>query len=168
MKLPSEVTVIRPASAGDAAAIAEIYNHYVSHTVVTFEEEPVSAEQMSARIADVQATYPWLVCERDTKIIGYAYASKMHARRSYRFSVETTVYLAAEVLGKGAGSRIYSELLGLLKKSGYHTAIGAISLPNDRSVALHEKLGFTKTGHHREVGWKFDRWVDVGYWQLLL
>lgn len=159
---------IRSATIQDASSIAGIYNHYVSNTIVTFEEVTVAAEHIRDRIADVQAHYPWLVYEQDGSVIGYAYASPMHARRSYRYSVETTVYLAHDSVGKGVGSQLYSELLHLLKQGGYHTAIGAIALPNERSIALHQKLGFRKTGHHQEVGWKFDRWVDVGYWQLML
>ena len=160
--------MIRSARNSDAAAIAEIYNHYVLQTVVTFEEEPVSAEQMRTRITEVQATYPWLVYEQEGVVVGYAYASKMHTRCSYRFSVETTIYLSKGSVGKGIGSQLYAELIQSLRGAGFYTAIGAISLPNEASIALHEKLGFVKTGQFKEVGRKFDRWIDVGYWQLML
>jgi len=160
--------MIRSATADDAAAIAGIYNHYVLHTCVTFEEEPVSPKQMRARIVETMAAYPWLVCEENAVIEGYAYASRWHARCSYRRSVETTVYLDHTKLRGGRGSRLYGELTQMLKSSGLHVAIGGIALPNEGSVALHEKLGFTKVAHFKEVGWKFDNWIDVGYWQLML
>lgn len=160
--------MIRSATPADAPAIAGIYNHYILHTPVTFEEEPVSAEQVRGRIAETQTAYPWLVHERNEIVTGYAYATGWHSRRSYQHSVETTVYLDRASIGNGIGFQLYGELIRTLKTSGFHTAIGGIALPNDRSVALHEKLGFTKIAHFREVGRKFDRWIDVGYWQLIL
>jgi len=160
--------MIRPAATADAAAIAEIYNHYVLHTPVTFEEEPVSSEQIRARMADIQAAYPWLVYEQRGSIEGYAYAGKWHSRCAYRNSVETTVYLDSAKLGKGIGSQLYGELIRMLRSAGLHVAVGGIALPNASSVALHEKLGFVKVAHFKEVGWKYGRWIDVGYWQLML
>src|SRR5262245_1143451 len=125
--------MIRNASLADAPAIAGIYNHYVLNTVVTFEEESVSAEQMRERLMQVQASYPWLVYEDGGSVIGYAYAAKWSARCSYRHSVETTIYLDKDRLGEGIGSLLYSELLNLLKSAGFNTAIGGIALPNDGS-----------------------------------
>jgi len=161
--------MIRPATATDAAAIAEIYNHYVLHTVVTFEEETVSTEEMRTRIVETQeASYPWLVYEKDGQVEGYAYASKWRARRSYRYCVETTVYLDQKRLGGGRGSQLYGRMLPMLKSAGFHVAVGVIALPNQGSVALHEKFGFTQAAHYQQVGWKFEQWIDVGSWQLLL
>jgi phosphinothricin acetyltransferase len=157
---------IREAAASDAAAIAGIYNHYVLGTVVTFEEEPVSSDEIARRIEKVRsASLPWLVVEADGDVVGYAYAGPWHTRSAYRFSVETTVYLAPAQVGRGIGSKLYGELLSTLQTRRIHAAIGGIALPNETSVALHEKLGFRKVAHFDEVGFKFDRWIDVGYWQ---
>jgi phosphinothricin acetyltransferase len=160
---------IRSATAADAAAIASIYNHYVAETVVTFVEAAVSAQAMAARIADVQAQdLPWLVADAAGEVAGYCYANRWKARSAYRHSVETTIYLKRGLEGRGIGRRLYSALLGLLRARGVHAVIGGAALPNAASVALHEKLGFAPVGTFRQVGFKHGRWVDVGYWQLLL
>jgi L-amino acid N-acyltransferase YncA len=161
--------VIRAAAQADAWAIAGIYNHYIKNTVVTFEEEAVSPHAMEQRISAVRATaLPWLVAESRDGIIGYAYAGRFHARSAYRFAVETTVYLSNGREGHGIGTRLYTDLLAALREQHIRTAIGLIALPNDPSVTLHEKLGFTHTGTLQGVGFKMDRWVDVGYWQKVL
>lgn len=160
---------IRDASVEDAEAIASIYNHFVLTTSISFEEAAVPAAEMASRIADLQAAgLPWLVAEIDGAVAGYAYATKWRVRNAYRFSVETTVYLAPEHAGKGLGTALYQALLARLREGGYHSAIGGIAQPNGASVALHEKLGFEKVALFREVGFKFDRWIDVGYWELQL
>lgn len=167
-RAPAEIRV-RPIAPGDAAAVARIYNYYVTDTIVTFEEEPVSEQEIGNRINEVLAAgLPWLVAEEEQEILGYAYASKWKGRRGYRFAVEVTVYLDHERVGRGAGSQLYAELLKQLKSAGIRTAIGGIALPNDASVRVHEKLGFEKVAHFKENGIKFDRWIDVGYWQLIL
>lgn len=161
--------VIRAVVADDAGGIAEIYNHYIATTVITFEEEPVSAPEMARRIGDVaSASLPWLVAERDGKVAGYAYASQWKARSAYRFSVEVTVYVHPGSPRLGIGRRLYEELLRRLKARGIHAAFGVIALPNQASVTLHERFGFAKVAHLSEVGFKFGRWIDVGYWQLML
>jgi phosphinothricin acetyltransferase len=161
--------MIRPANARDAEAIATIYNHYIVHTPVTFETEPVSAAEMAARIHEiVQASLPWLVIEDQGVIAGYAYASKWKGRCAYRYSAETTVYLDAGTCGRGLGKRLYEALIAELQRLGFHVAIGGIALPNEASVALHETLGFEAVARFREVGFKFEQWLDVGYWQRLL
>ncbi|MBZ0114884.1 MAG: GNAT family N-acetyltransferase [Thermoanaerobaculia bacterium] len=160
---------LRPAQSADAASIARIYNHYVLNTVVTFEEEPVSGEVMAGRLAETrEVSLPWIVAEQEGDLVGYAYASSWKGRRAYRHSVETTVYLDQGCAGHGIGSSLYLELLTQLRALGMHTAIGGIALPNDASVALHEKLGFVHLGTFRQVGFKQGRWIDVGYWQVLL
>ena len=164
----TEITV-RSASAADADTLARIYNYYVENTVITFEEEPVSAQAMAARVAEVQAlSLPWLVAEVDKKVVGYAYANKWKVRSAYRHSVETTIYLEHGHEGRGVGKTLYAALLPHLRARGIHAAIGGAALPNDASVALHEKLGFDHVATFREVGFKHGRWVDVAYWQLLL
>jgi L-amino acid N-acyltransferase YncA len=162
---------IRTATVADAAAVAAVYNHYVRETVVTFEEQEVAETEIARRIADVQsASLPWLVVEEQSppRVVGYAYASRFHARSAYRFSAEITVYLDSAATGRGLGSRLYDVLFPLLVARGIHTVIAAIALPNAASVALHERRGLEKTGQFREVGFKLGRWVDVGYWQRVL
>jgi len=166
----SEVNaVIRSVSAADAEAVARIYNYYIQNSVITFEEELVPAPAMAARIAEIQAlSLPWLVAEIDGAIVGYAYARPWRPRSAYRYSVETTIYLERGHEGRGLGKTLYSALLPLVRERGMHVAIGGVALPNDASVALHEKLGFEKVASFRQVGFKHDRWVDVAYWQLVL
>ena len=160
--------MIRLGMTSDAAAIAEIYNHYVRKTVVTFEEVPVAVEDMAQRILDVGERYPWLVWGDGVRAGGWAYATAWKARSAYRFSVETTVYVAESHQGRGLGLALYGKLIEELKARKVHSAVGGIALPNPASIALHEKLGFKKIAQFVEVGRKLDRWVDVGYWQLLL
>ena len=161
--------LIRPAMARDAEAIARIYNHYIAETIITFEEAPVSTEEMAARIAEVASIpLPWLVAEGNGAILGYAYAGKWKSRCAYRYTVESTVYLDSASTGRGAGTLLYEALIASLRESGIHVVIGGVALPNAASVALHEKLGFRKVAHFDEVGYKFERWIDVGYWQKTL
>jgi phosphinothricin acetyltransferase len=160
---------IREAAAPDSEVIAAIYNHYVAATVVTFEEEPVPVVEMARRIEEVRsASLPWLVAEADGRVVGYAYARPWHARSAYRFSVEITVYLAPAHVGRGIGSKLYGELLPILQARRIHAVMGGIALPNEASVALHEKFGMRKVAQFEEVGFKFDRWIAVGYWQRTL
>jgi phosphinothricin acetyltransferase len=159
---------MRPATLDDAAAIASIYNHYVTHTIVTFEEQPVTPAEMQSRISAVLEKLPWLVLEHDGDIAGYAYASSWKSRTGYRFAVESSIYLGPAHVGRGFGSALYQNLLDDLRARNIHCVIGGAALPNAASVALHERLGFTKVAHFRENGFKFDHWIDVAYWQLLL
>jgi phosphinothricin acetyltransferase len=160
--------MIRPAITSDADAIAGIYNHYIENTIVTFEEESVSVLAMRGRIEEVLSSLPWLVAEDERGVVGYAYANRWKTRSAYRFSVESTVYLDHRAVGKGLGTQLYRALIDELRKRPVHGVLGCIALPNEPSVALHEKLGFQQVGHMREVGRKYDRWIDVGYWELLL
>jgi phosphinothricin acetyltransferase len=161
-----EGTTVRGATAPDAGAIAEIYNHYVAGTVVTFEEEPVSVAEIARRVEEVRsASLPWLVAEEDGHVVGYAYARPWNPRTAYRFSVEITVYLAPEHAGRGIGSKLYDELFPMLETRHIHAVMGGIALPNEASVALHEKFGLRRVALFAEVGFKFGRWIDVGYWQ---
>lgn len=160
---------VRPASPADAAAICAIYNHYVTTTTITFEEEAVTAPDMAQRIADVKAAgLPWLVAEAGGKVVGYAYATKWRVRPAYRYSSESTVYVDQAFIGQGIGRALYAVLLDELRRRNLHLVIGGIALPNEGSVGLHEALGFRKAAHFAEVGMKFGRWIDVGYWQLNL
>lgn len=161
--------MIRSATARDSVAIVDIYNHYILNTVITFEEQVISAGEMSKRMADVSAAHlPWLVAEQDGQVVGYAYANTWKTRYAYRFTVEITVYLAPDYAGRGLGSGLYQALITQLRALGIHVVLGCIALPNSASVALHEKFGLKKVAHFNEVGFKFNRWLDVGYWQANL
>jgi phosphinothricin acetyltransferase len=161
--------VVRPASPEDAPQVSDIYNHYIATSTITFEEEPVSAAEMAARIREIQSSsYPWLVATAGTDIVGYASASKWKVRAAYKHSSEITVYVRAGQERSGVGSALYQHLLPALKARGVHAAIGGVALPNDASVRLHEKFGFRKCAHFSEVGFKFNRWIDVAYWQRIL
>ena len=160
--------MIRHAHPTDAPAICAIYNHYVLHTTITFEEIPVNDKEMEQRIATVQEKYPWLVYEEEGRIIGYAYASQWKPRSAYKHTVETSVYLAPEEKGRGIGRQLYSALIGELKKTDIHALIGGIALPNEASIKLHESIGYKKIGQFIEVGYKFNTWVDVGYWEMVV
>ncbi len=159
--------MIRSVLDRDVTSIAEIYNYYISETVVTFETKTVSPENILDRISKIQSDeLPWLIAENDIgKVIGYAYASKWRERFAYRFSVEVTIYLSPNSSGYGVGSQLYEALFLELKQRSIHSVIGGITLPNQASVALHEKFGLEQVAHFKEVGFKFDLWQDVGYWQ---
>lgn len=163
-----ENMMIRPAGIGDARRICGIYNHYVLNTVITFEETPVSDDEMGERIRAVRQSLPWLVSEIDGNVTGYAYANLWKSRSAYRFSVESTVYMDQQFVGKGIGRQLYEALVTDLRARGLHSVLGGIALPNAVSVALHERMGFKKVAHFSEVGWKFNQWIDVGYWELTL
>lgn len=159
-------TLVRPATTADAEAIAVIYDHYVSNTTITFEEQPVAPLEMAARIEEVRAgALPWLVAEQSHRVVAFAYAGKWKGRCAYRHSVESTIYVDPALAGRGIGTHLYRALLAELRGRSVHVVIGGIALPNPASIALHERLGFSKVAHFKEVGYKFDRWIDVGYWQ---
>ena len=160
---------VRPVIESDVKALAGIYNHYVTQTIITFEEEAVSSSELYQRVQEVQASsLPWFVAEHSGKIAGYAYASKWKGRCAYRFSAEVTVYVTPDYAWHGIGSRLYGQLLPAIRDCEIHAALGGIALPNEASIAFHEKFGFTKVAHFKEVGFKFNRWIDVGYWQRIL
>lgn len=159
--------MIRYIQPEDALQICEIYNYYIENTIITFEESPVSVKEMNSRIVKITEKHPWIVYVQQDKIMGYAYATDWKPRAAYKYTVETTIYLRPEIKRNGIGTVLYTELLDLLRKNKLHAAIGGIALPNEASIALHEKLGFKKIGKFMEVGYKFDRWVDVGYWELI-
>jgi phosphinothricin acetyltransferase len=157
---------LRAATPDDAAAVAAIYANYVTGSIVTFELDPPSPEEMAGRMAAVAGRYPWIVAEEEGGgLAGYAYACPFRARPAYRFAVETSVYLRADAAGRGLGTALYAPLLAAVEVQGYTQAIAAIALPNDASVRLHERLGFAHIGTYAKVGYKLERWVDVGLWQ---
>ena len=156
--------MIRTVTPSDAPAIAEIYNYYILNTIITFETETVTPEEIAARIEKYLKIGPYLVYEENREVVGYAFLSNFRERKAYENTVESTIYLKDGLGGKGIGFQLYSELLSQATLK-YHTVIAGISLPNEASVRLHEKCGFRKVGHFSEVGRKFDKWIDVGFWQ---
>lgn len=161
--------MIRKVTPQDAGEVSAIYNYYIEQTTITFEESCLSASDLSARIEDLTSqNYPWLVYQKDGRVVGYAYAAPWRTRSAYRFTVESAVYVDRSIVGTGIGSQLYEKLFEELSKNGFKTVLSLISLPNQQSVRMHEKFGFLPVGHHREVGFKFDQWIDVGVWQLML
>ena len=160
--------MIRKVSIKDAEEICGIYNYYILNTIVTFEDGALSKREMEKRIQQITSNYPWIVYVEDKRILGYAYATMWKTRSSYKNTVEVTFYVNHDFTGKGIGSILCKGLLVKLKKKGYHSVIGGIALPNEASVALHEKFGFKKVAHFHEVGHKFEKWIDVGYWELTI
>jgi phosphinothricin acetyltransferase len=162
----SGAPAIRSATPSDAGEIAAIYNWYIANTAITFEVDPVSATEMADRIANVLATHEWLVLERSGELLGYAYAGRFRERAAYGHATESTIYLRRGLEGQGLGGPLYAELVRRTFARGYRHLVGAIALPNEPSVRLHERLGFRKAGHLVRIGRKLDRWIDVGNWQL--
>ncbi len=157
--------MIRDVDLNDAQSICAIYNYYVLNTSISFEELPVTEDEMKKRIADISSELIWCIYEIDQKIVGYAYASKWKTRTAYRYTAELSVYVDTKHQGKGIGTELYKHVIEQLLKMGIHSIIGGVALPNAASVGLHEKLGFVKVSHFTEIGFKFGKWIDVGYWQ---
>ena len=156
---------IREASSDDAQAILGIYAPIVTNTVISFEEQPPTVGDIVTRI---DRSNLWLVCEEETGISGYAYASRFHARSAYRWSTEVSIYLAEDARGKGLGRTLLGALLEQLRWQGFVNAFAGTTLPNEASVRLFESLGFTKAAHWSRVGFKLGAWHDVAWWQLQL
>ena len=160
---------IRKATPEDAGRICEIYNYYVVNTAVTFETSPVSTEEMRGRISDIiKSGEAYFVAEDCSKIMGYYYIHKWNGRCAYATTKEVTVYLDATEQRKGIGTALYQHMIDNLDKQNIHALLAGICIPNDASVKLHEKFGFRQVSHMKEVGRKFDKWQDVGHWELLL
>ena len=166
--MPEAERQIRPGEAGDLHSLVEIYNHYVTTTHVTFDVEPFAVgarTQWFTQFADT-GPYRLLVADLDGKIEGYACSTRFKSRAAYDTSVETTIYLRAEHMGKGIGVELYGALVEQLEQeAGVHRAYGGIALPNPGSVRLHEGLGFKQVATFHEVGFKFDRFWDVSWFE---
>ena len=165
---PGQRRTIRLATAGDAADIAAIYAFYVRETPITFETEVPSVADIAGRIERTLVGHPWLVCERDGHVTGYAYGGVYRTRAAYQWSVEVTVYVQHDQHRLGVGRALYTSLLELLRLQGFFNAYAVITVPNAGSVGLHEELGFVPAGVTRRVGFKLGRWHDVGTWELPL
>lgn len=160
--------MIRPVTPDDAAAIIHIYNHYVTTTAISFEMAPVSEAEMRQRILSYSAQFPWLVYEEAGQVLGYCYATPWKARAAYAHSVESSVYVDKACHARGIGAALYRALLAALASHPVHLVVAGITLPNEKSQRLHEKLGFQQVAHFAEIGRKQDQWQDVGYWALRL
>lgn len=156
---------IRDAARPDAAALLAIYRPFVTETPVSFELAPPSIVEFEQRIETAQTRWVWLVAERWSQLLGYAYASSYKSRAAYRWSVETAVYVHEDHRAQGVGGTLYVRLLSVLAEKGYCTAYAGITLPNEASIRLHQAAGFSQIGVFRRAGWKFDRWHDVSWWQ---
>ena len=161
--------MIRNVRIDDSEAIAAIYNHYVVNSTVTFEVEAITGTEIAKRIqANLDADLPWLIAEAEGNVIGYCYATPWKARKAYQHSVEISVYLDADSHTKGIGTQLYATLFTQLKTQNVHAVMAGIALPNEASIALHEKHNMQKVAHFKQVGKKFGQWLDVGYWQVQL
>jgi phosphinothricin acetyltransferase len=162
------VGVVRDATAADATACAVLYAPYVTDTVVTFETEPPTAEQMAGRIAAAQRRHAWLVLEDDGAVVGYAYGGPYKERAAYRWSCEVSVYLERGRRRTGGGRALYVALLERLADRGFRTAVAGMTVPNPASEGLHRALGFEPVGVYRRIGWKHGAWHDVAWVQRTL
>lgn len=159
---------IRLATERDAEAVADIYAPNVTDAVISFEAEPPEADEMRRRIEVTLERYPWLVCERRGRVLGYAYAGAHGSRAAYRWSVDVSVYVHGEAHRTGVGRALYASLFAALRLQGFYNAYAGATLPNPASVGLHEAMGFRPVGVYRGTGYKMGAWHDVGWWHLPL
>lgn len=167
METPADHS-IRPARRTDAERIAEIYAEFVETSAATFEEQAPTGAEMLQRM-EARPRLPWLVAvDAADVVVGFAYAGPHHVRSAYRWSVNCSVYLHESAQGRGVASALYGELVAIVRDLGYVTLFAGVALPNDASVALHERLGFRPVGVYPHSGFKLGRWLDVGWWWLPL
>jgi L-amino acid N-acyltransferase YncA len=152
---------IRPATEDDGAACADIYRPIVERTIISLEETAPTVDEMTKRIANSSASHPWFCAIDGDGVVGYAYASNHRERTGYRHSVNVSVYVDERARQKSVGTQLYEALLSALNQRGFHRAYAGITLPNEASVALHRRLGFSVVGTYHEAGYKFGRWLDV-------
>lgn len=159
---------IRPFRESDVQSIAELINRFIRETTVHFGYEEISPEDVIETRRSAGDRFPWLVAEQGDEFLGYASSSVWRERAAYRFTAETSIYLVESARGRGIGATLYTALLDELRNRGFHSAVGGATMPNDASVRLHERVGFEYVGTFKEVGRKFDKWLDVGFWQIRL
>lgn len=160
--------MIRTATPADAEQLCTIYNHYIEHTTITFEEKTLTTAEFEERIKRISAQYPYIVYETGGEIQGYAYVSAWRGRPAYRFTVETTVYLKPEAKGKGIGTALYAKLEDEARRYGFHAMLGCITVPNAGSIALHKKMGYVEAAEFKEVGFKFGQWLNVSFFEKVI
>jgi L-amino acid N-acyltransferase YncA len=162
------MTNIRLAKTDDAEGILAIYAPYISNTSFTFETEVPSKTDFQKRISDYLINWPWLVCEIDGIIAGYAYGAKYRERTAYQWCVESSIYIHDDFQKQNIGKALYTALIEILKQQGYRNVYAVINLPNDKSVRFHESCGFTYFATYENVGYKLGKWKNVGWWQLVI
>lgn len=159
---------IRLATPADAQGILNIYAPYIETTSLTFETITPTKKEFAERMRQYLENWPWLVCETDGKIVGYAYASRYRERVAYQWSVECSVYIHNDFQKTGVGRALYSALFAILQQQGFNNVYAVINLPNEKSVAFHESIGFRYFATYEKVGYKLGQWKNVGWWQLQL
>ena len=159
---------VRDAVPADAGPCAEVYAPYVLDTAVTFETDPPSVSEMATRISAAQERHAWLVLERDSAVVGFAYGVAFRSRPAYAWTCEVSVYLEPRHQGAGGGRLLYGGLLDRLHDRGFRTAVAGMTVPNDASTALHRAMGFSPVGTFHRVGWKHGAWHDVAWVQRVL
>lgn len=159
---------IRLATNNDAALILEIYQPYIENTSFTFETDVPSSDDFRKRIDDYLQNWPWLVCEENGIIAGYAYGSKYRERTAYQWCVEVSIYIHNDFQKRGIGKALYESLMEILKVQGYRNVYAVINLPNEKSVKFHESMGFSFFALYPNVGYKLGQWKNVGWWQINL
>jgi len=156
---------VRLAQADDMPAFCKIVNHYIATTTLNFRTQAQTPDEWLKEWQRLRERYPWLVATVDAAVVGLAYAGPWKARSAYDWSAEVTVYVADGARRQGIGKALYERLLAILDAQGYRTELAVVALPNPASVALHEFFGFRPAGVLQAVGFKFDAWCDVGFWQ---
>lgn len=159
---------IRIATLEDAEALTAIYAPYVRDTAISFEWVVPTVDEFRSRMASMMTDYPYLVCECDGEILGYAYAHRAFERYSYRFCAELSVYVRMDARQQGIGSLLYRTLIALCREMRLQTLYGVVTHPNEPSFRLHERLGFERVGYFPHAGQKFDRWIDVVWYSLVI
>jgi L-amino acid N-acyltransferase YncA len=162
------MTVLRLATPADAQGILNIYAPYIEETSFTFETEVPSREEFANRINTYLINWPWLVCEVDGVIAGYAYAGRHRERTAYQWCVESSIYIHDDFQKAGIGKLLYTALFEILKIQGFRTVYAVINLPNEKSVTFHERFGFNYFATYENVGYKLGKWKNVGWWKLSL
>ena len=168
MEKRKQMKTVRMATKTDIPAILEIYRPYIESTVVTFEYETPSLEAFTKRVQTIMEKYPWLVCEMNGEIVGYAYASDYHERSAFAWDCEISVYVDCKKQHKGIGSALYQILLPLLKKLGYYQVYAVICVPNQASQTMHHNFGFQSVAVFEKAGFKHGKWRDLEYQVLQL
>lgn len=159
---------IRLATPEDAAGILAIYAPYIQNTSYTFETEVPSVQEFAERIRSYLVNWPWLVWEEEGKVAGYAYGARYRERVAYQWCTESSIYMHDDFQKAGIGRRLYATLIEILKRQGFRNVYAVINLPNEKSVAFHEKSGFTHFATYEQVGYKLGKWKNVGWWRLVL
>ncbi|WP_075980040.1 GNAT family N-acetyltransferase [Bacillus massilinigeriensis] len=159
---------IREAIDDDLPEMLEIYNDAIANLTATFDLEKQTLEQRKVWFAEHGGQYPLIVAEEDGQIAGYCCLSPYNKKRAYSKTTELSVYLSEKFRGKGIGTALMREIIVRARELGFHTIISLITSGNDGSIKIHENLGFTYVGTIKEVGFKFGKWQDVSYYQLML